>query len=164
MGLNIEPLLVYTCHILCLALMLLKSLLPLRLVAGLAAPWSPSAGTKEHKARESGDPAYHMGNVGSDDHRVHTGFGITGKMQPKINKAHETKAQTKERLNQHVLRGHDIHELKKPLRGKKRRIRIEVQLSAWSGSVCVPRLVGHCIAKRPRATQRTQASDHALVW
>jgi hypothetical protein len=81
-----------------------------------AALYQMPAGTKEHKARESGDPAYHLGNVGSDDHRVHTGFGITGKMQPKINKAHETKDQTKERLNQHVLRGHDI---KKPIRGEK---------------------------------------------
>jgi hypothetical protein len=76
----------------------------------------PPAGTKEHKAREAGDPAYHLGNVGSDDHRVHTGFGITGKMQPKINKAHETKGHTKDKLHQHVLRGHDI---KRPMRGEK---------------------------------------------
>jgi hypothetical protein len=106
-----------TYHVYLSLLLLLLS----QLIAAAAAPWRfTPAGTKEHKACESGDPAYHLGNVGSDDHRVHTGFGLTGKVHPKSIKAHEAKDKftdhTKDKLTEHVLRGHDI---KKPKRGRK---------------------------------------------
>ncbi|KAF6256652.1 hypothetical protein COO60DRAFT_1528129 [Scenedesmus sp. NREL 46B-D3] len=63
-------------------------------------------GTKEHKARAAGDPAYHLGNVGSKDHRIHTGYGLTGKVHPKTSKARDAKDNTKGKLTKHVHAPH----------------------------------------------------------
>ncbi|WIA19921.1 hypothetical protein OEZ85_005811 [Tetradesmus obliquus] len=63
-------------------------------------------GTSEHKARAAGDPAYHLGNVGSNHHHVHTGYGLTGKMQPKVNKVKQAKASTKGKVSEHA---HGLH-------------------------------------------------------